>query len=86
MKTRIAVCVMVAVLMPFSQAQDEKRASAQAKDPETLTVCSLLANTRSYVGQTVMVKATYVENFEFSALTDASCQPRPEVPSAAVAI
>ncbi len=77
MKTRIAICLIVAVLMPFSHAQDEKRSSAQVKDPEILTVCSLLANTRSYVGQTVMLKATLVANFEFSALTDASCQPRP---------
>ena len=40
---------------------------------ETLTVCELLANAQSYAGQTVTLNATFVANFEFSALTDAAC-------------
>jgi hypothetical protein len=57
----------------LAQAVGQQQRSTQGMGRETLTVCELLANTQNYAGQTVTLNATFVANFEFSALTDASC-------------
>lgn len=74
-----AAALLIATVMTafWVQAVGQEQGSTQGKGTETLTVCKLLANTQSYAGQTVMLNATFVANFEFSALTDASCQPTP---------
>jgi hypothetical protein len=73
-----AVLLIATVVTAFSvQAVGQEQAFAQGTGTETLTVCKLLANPQSYAGQTVTLNATLVANFEFRALTDASCQPTP---------
>ncbi len=73
-----AVFVIAAIVtVTWVQAVGQEHSSTQDKGTETLTVCNLLANAQSYAGRTVTLNATLVANFEFSALTDASCQPKP---------
>jgi hypothetical protein len=73
-----AVLLIATVVTAFwVQAVGQEQASTQGTGTETLTVCKLLANTQSYAGQTVTLDATFVANFELSALTDSSCQPTP---------
>jgi len=70
-----AVLLIATVVTAFwVQAVGQEQASTQGTGTETLTVCKLLANTQSYAGKTVTLNATFVANFEFSALTDASCR------------
>ena len=73
-----AVFLIAAVVtVTWVQAVGQEQESTQGKLSETLSVCKLLANAQSYAGQTVTLNATFVANFEFSALTDAPCQPEP---------
>ena len=69
--------IAAAVTVTWVQAVGQEQASTQGKDAEPLTICRLLANAQSYAGQTVTLNATFVANFEFSALTDTSCLPKP---------
>ena len=72
-----AFLIAAVVAAAWARAVGQEQASTQGNDAETLTVCKLLANAQNYAGKTVTLNATFVANFEFSALTDASCQPRP---------
>jgi hypothetical protein len=73
-----AVFLIAAIVtVTWVQAAGQEHSSTQDKGVETLTICNLLANTQHYAGQTVTLNATFVANFEFSALADASCQPKP---------
>jgi hypothetical protein len=73
-----AVFLIAAVVtVTWTQEIAQEQASTQGKFAETLTVCRLLANAQSYAGQTITLSATFVANFEFSALTDSSCEPKP---------
>jgi len=65
------------VTATWAQAVGQEQASTQGSDTGALTVCKLLANAKDYAGKTVTLRATFVANFEFSFLTDSSCQPRP---------
>jgi septal ring-binding cell division protein DamX len=53
------------------------QAATQGKGSVVLAVCELLANAKSYAGQTVTLNATLAANEEFSAFTYDSCQPTP---------
>ena len=74
-----AFLIATIVTALWVQAVGQEQASKQGTGGETLTVCELLANAQSYAGQTVTLNATFVANFEFSALTDAANEaPSPE--------
>jgi hypothetical protein len=71
------VLIAAAATVTWVHAVGQEQASKQGRGAETLTVCKLLANAQNDAGQTVTLNANFVSNFEFSALTDASCQPKP---------